>query len=200
MITPARQLGIATYLLVSLAAASPAAAQIATAAVTGTIEDQTGGALSGVTITVRNTATSATRTTTTDAQGRYRVAALEPGSYEVRAELVRFNPVVRTGVGLTVGGTTTVDLVMNVGALSEEVAVRTEAPLMEPSKAELSRVVSTEEITRCRSAVAISSTSSSCQAGSPRAAKMSAVARSRSRMSGWDRRPRRDCPSPANPN
>jgi hypothetical protein len=146
MITPARQLGIATCLLLSLAATSPAAAQIATAAVTGTIEDQTGGALSGVTITVRNTATSATRTTTTDAQGRYRVAVLEPGSYEVRAELVRFNPVVRTGVGLTVGGTTTVDLVMNVGALSEEVAVRTEAPLIEPSKAELSRVVSTEEI------------------------------------------------------
>jgi outer membrane receptor protein involved in Fe transport len=146
MITSAHQLRVGTWLLLSLATAATAAAQIATATVTGTVDDQTGAALSGVTITVRNTGTSAARTTTTDAQGRYRVAALEPGSYELRAELVRFSPVVRTGVGLTVGGTTTVDLVMNVGTLSEEVSVRTEAPLMELSKAELSRVVSTEEI------------------------------------------------------
>ena len=65
------------------------------------------------------------------------VAASEPGSYEVRAELVKFSPVVRTGVVLAGGGTTTVDLVMSIGALSEEVAVRTQAPLLEPSKAEL---------------------------------------------------------------
>jgi hypothetical protein len=74
------------------------------------------------------------------------VAASEPGSYEVRAELVKFSPVVRTGVVLAGGGTTTVDLVMSIGALSEEVAVRTQAPLLEPSKAELRRMVSLQEI------------------------------------------------------
>jgi hypothetical protein len=89
-----------------LLAAVVSAAQIATATLAGVVRDQTGGALPGATITVRSAATGATRTTTTDSEGRYRVTALEPGAYEVRGELADFRPVVRTGVILTIGGTT----------------------------------------------------------------------------------------------
>ena len=87
-----------------------ALAQIATATLTGIVRDETGGALPGVTLTVRRTATGVTRTAITDAQGRYRITALEPGEYDVRAELTNFKAVLRSGVVLTVGGTTDTDL------------------------------------------------------------------------------------------
>ena len=133
-------------MLLLLAVAAGAAAQIATATLAGNVRDATGAALPGVTITIRSAATGAVRTTTTDIQGRYRIPALEPGDYEVRAELSNFKPVVRPGIVLTVGGTTAVDLSMSLGAFTEEVTVRTEAPLIERSKVELSRVVTTAEI------------------------------------------------------
>ena len=73
--------------VVSWWVAAGAAAQIATATLAGNVRDATGAALPGVTITIRSAATGAVRTTTTDIQGRYRIPALEPGDYEVRAEL-----------------------------------------------------------------------------------------------------------------
>jgi outer membrane receptor protein involved in Fe transport len=121
-------------------------AQIATATLAGVVRDQTGGALPGVTVTVRNVATGAVRPTTTDSEGRYRVTALDPGEYEIRAELASFRPVVRTGVVLTVGGTTEANIDMSLGAVAETVTVVTDAPLIEPSAVELSRVVTTVEI------------------------------------------------------
>jgi hypothetical protein len=56
-------------------------AQIATATLAGSVRDQAGAALPGVTLTVRSAATGATRTATTDTQGRCLIAALEPGEW-----------------------------------------------------------------------------------------------------------------------
>ena len=65
-------------MMLLLAVAAGAAAQIATATLAGNVRDATGAALPGVTITIRSAATGAVRTTTTDIQGRYRIPALEP--------------------------------------------------------------------------------------------------------------------------
>jgi hypothetical protein len=122
------------------------AAQIATATLAGEVRDETGGALPGVTVTARSAATGAVRTVTTDSAGRYRVAALDPGEYEVRTELASFRPVVRTGVILIVGGTTEADITMTLGAITEGVTVVSQAPLIESSAVALSRVVTAAEI------------------------------------------------------
>src|SRR5262245_25527763 len=123
----------------------PAAAQIATATLPGPVRDDTGAALPNTTVTVKSDETGATRRTTTGADGRYRFAALDPGSYEVRAELASFKTAIRTGVILTVGGTTEADIAMSLGQIAEQVTVGAESPLVEPSKAELSRVVTSVE-------------------------------------------------------
>jgi hypothetical protein len=138
-ILPAVALGI-------LLAYGESAGQIATATLAGVVQDETGATVPGVTVTARSTATGALRTTSTDAAGRYRIAALEPGEYEVRAELGGFRPVVRTGVILTVGGTTEADITLSLGAIAEEVTVVAETPLIEPSAVEMSRVVRSAEI------------------------------------------------------
>src|SRR5262245_11845524 len=129
--------------LLSLGTVSTAG-QIATATLAGVVRDQTGAALPGTTLAIRSVATGATRTTTTDAAGGYRVSALDPGEYEVRAEHAGFKTAVQTGVLLTVGGTTVADITMALGQIAEEVSVLSETPLIEPAKVELSRVVSAE--------------------------------------------------------
>src|SRR5580693_2150221 len=85
-----------------LLGAAAAAAQIATGTLAGSVRDETGAALAGVTITVRSASTGASRSSTTDTQGRYRIPAVEPGDYEVRAELSSFRTAVRTGIVVTV--------------------------------------------------------------------------------------------------
>src|SRR6266851_4990768 len=133
-------------LTVWLGHAAYATAQIATATLLGVVRDETGAALPGAVLTVRNTATGGTRSAVTDSEGRYRVSALDPGEYDLHAELASFKTAVRTRVVLTVGGTTEADITMSLGPIAEQVTVVTEAPLIEPAKAELSRVVSLQEI------------------------------------------------------
>src|SRR5882672_11246936 len=104
-------------LLLAVAFAGPAAARMTRGAVSGTVRDATGAVVPGATVTVTNTGTNQLKTAVSDAQGFYRVAALEPGRYTVRTELAGFSTVesrdipVRTAsevslnVELKVGGT-----------------------------------------------------------------------------------------------
>src|SRR5438093_5831641 len=142
----ARRLPAAVAIALWLIPASRLDAQIATATLAGTVRDDTRAALPSVTVTVKSASTGASRSTTTDAEGRYRFAALDPGTYEVRAELANFKTAIRTGVVLFVGGTTDGDITMSLGQIAEQVTVGADLPLIESAKAELSRVVSAVEI------------------------------------------------------
>jgi hypothetical protein len=84
---------------------SPAAfAQTATATITGIIQDVSGAMLSGITVTARSAETGRTRSTITDETGRYTIVNLEPGEYQLRAELQGFQTAVRNGVITSIAG------------------------------------------------------------------------------------------------
>src|SRR5262245_30812084 len=121
-------------------------AQTATATISGIIQDSTGAVLAGVTVTTRSIETGRTRATTTDETGRYIIVGLEPGEYQVRAELTGFQTAVRNGVSATIAGTSVVDIRMQVGVVSQELTVVERESLIEPTKTEISRVVETLEI------------------------------------------------------
>jgi hypothetical protein len=74
--------------LLLAAVALPLAAQSLTGTITGTIKDEQGGVLPGVTVTL--TGKTGNRTAVTDAEGIYRFAALDPGTYSVTATLSGF--------------------------------------------------------------------------------------------------------------
>jgi Carboxypeptidase regulatory-like domain/TonB dependent receptor len=142
-----RLLRVAMTVLIAWLAGSPAiTAQIATATLLGLVRDETGAALPGAAVTVKNAATGVTRSAISDSEGRFRVAVLDPGEYDVQVELANFKTAVRSRVVLTVGGTTEVNIEMSLGPIVEQVTVDTEVPLIESAKAELSRVVSMQEI------------------------------------------------------
>ena len=131
-------------LLVLLAGA--AAAQTTTGTLSGVVKDATGALVPSSQISVTSAGSGTRRTTTTNEEGRYTLTNLPPGQYEVRAELAGFRTAVQNGVVLTVGGTTVVDLTVQVGAINEVVEIRAEEPLVEATRADISRVVTAQDI------------------------------------------------------
>ncbi|MGB2716510.1 MAG: TonB-dependent receptor [Vicinamibacterales bacterium] len=125
-------------LLTLLAAAvllvpSPTLAQIGqTATLTGTIADQSGAVLPGVTVTVTGDALiGGARTTVTDENGVYRFPALPPGTYTVSAELSGFKPFSQETVRLQLGQTITVDARLEIGGFQDRVTVAGGAPVVD---------------------------------------------------------------------
>jgi len=132
------------FVLFSLLAA-PAFAQTA-ATISGTVEDPNRSALPGVTVTVRNTDTALVRSVATGPEGRYVIAGLPPGAYELRAELASFKPHVRRGLQLTIAQALVLNITLEVGGLSEEITVTGDTSLVNTSSAELSYLVGADAI------------------------------------------------------
>ncbi|MBI2822407.1 MAG: TonB-dependent receptor, partial [Acidobacteria bacterium] len=121
-------------------------AQITTATISGTVKDDTGAVLPGVSVTVRNLDRGTTRAAITNDEGRYRAPELELGDYEVRAELVGFQTGVRTGIRLTVGREAIVDIGLKVGAISDKIVVEGEAPVVETTSSTITGLVDDKSI------------------------------------------------------
>ncbi|MEE2822339.1 MAG: carboxypeptidase-like regulatory domain-containing protein [Acidobacteriota bacterium] len=121
--------------------------QSATGAVSGTITDSTGAVLPGVEVSVSNLDTGQTRLAITGDEGRYNAPSLAVGdNYEVRAELPGFQTSVQTGIQLQVGQEVLVSLTLQIGEISEEVIVSSEAPLVNTTSSTISAVISEVQV------------------------------------------------------
>jgi hypothetical protein len=128
-----------------LASPTPSRAQ-ATGQLSGTVSDESGAVLPGVTVTATNQGTSATRTDVSDATGYFSMPLLPPGVYDVTATLSGFSVLSREGVKINVSETVSLALQLAVGELSETLTVTGEAPLIETSNATLGVVVDEKKI------------------------------------------------------
>src|SRR6202521_5466919 len=109
----------------------PVSAQVSTGTISGVVQDPSGAALAGAAVIVRNVDTGIVRTLTTDAGGRYTAPDLTLGDYEVTAQQSGFQTEVRSGITLTVGRESVVNLALKVGQISDKVTITAEAPLVE---------------------------------------------------------------------
>jgi hypothetical protein len=116
------------------------------AQVTGTLVDQSGGVLPGVTVTARNQETGLVRTTISEGNGEYRLAALPPGTYTVTAELQGFNVATRTDLVLVIDQNAVVNFTLTPATLEETVTVTGEAPLVDTRTAVVSTAVTNAQI------------------------------------------------------
>src|SRR5579884_3216237 len=96
----------------------------ATAQITGSVRDQSGAVLPGVEVTATQTATGVKRTTVTDEAGSYILQNLPIGPYTLEAALPGFRTYVQSGITLQVGTTPTVNAVLAVGQVTDEVEVK----------------------------------------------------------------------------
>jgi hypothetical protein len=131
--------------LACLAIAAPASAQTG-GTLLGSVVDDQGLALPGVTVTLTNVETGWTRSIVADEQGRYRAAALPPGIYAVKSELSGFATAVRDRVTLALGQELTINMTMKVATLQETVTVTAQSPLVETTSSTLGTSVSRDQL------------------------------------------------------
>jgi Carboxypeptidase regulatory-like domain len=120
--------------------------QAATATITGTIIDTTGAVVPGAAISAKNNGTGITRSTQSDNQGRYSLADLAIGDYDVQASKMGFRTLVKKNITLTVGAASVADFQLLVGSTSETVDVEANVSLVETETATLSSLVAESQM------------------------------------------------------
>ncbi|HKV38970.1 MAG TPA: TonB-dependent receptor [Blastocatellia bacterium] len=133
-------------LLIIVAGVNGANAQVQTATISGTVTDSSGAVIPGATIQVKNAATGIIQTATADDQGRYRMADLPVGNYEVQASLAGFQTVLRQGIILTVGSQPVVDFSLPVGNTTESVTIVSQVSPVETQTSSVSSLVTQTQI------------------------------------------------------
>ncbi len=112
----------------------------------GVVTDANGAALPNASITVRNIETGAERQINTDGSGYYRAPLLPLGTYRLTVELANFKRLVRDGITVNTGQTATVNMLLETGDVSATVTVTSDAPIADPGKIDVGRVLNTREI------------------------------------------------------
>ena len=111
-------------ILLPLSVAPTAKAQGSYGTVVGTVTDNTGAAITGAQVVLKNTGTNNSQTTTAGAGGTYSFQNLIPGQYSVTVTNMGFKNATSTGIDVTIGGTVRVDEALQAGAVNETVNVQ----------------------------------------------------------------------------
>ena len=126
--------GVAAVLVLILGMASETGAQSGLGGLRGTVTDQQGAGLPGVTITATSPDVLRPQSDVTNERGEYRLNNLPPGSYSLTAELPGFATFKRDGILVRVGATFAVDLSMQLSSIQETVTVTGDSPMIEVDK------------------------------------------------------------------
>jgi len=132
----ARLIALVCLMVLALSPARAAAQQGAATTILGQVTDENGGALPGVTVTLRGPALQVPEmTSVTDARGEYRLTPLPIGVYSLQYELSGFQGLRLEGVKLTSGFVAKLDQILKIGAMSESITVSGQSPLVDVTQA-----------------------------------------------------------------
>ena len=134
-------------LLLSLLA-SPVAlhAQVVGGSISGTVTDATGARVSGAAVRVVNAETGTERRLVTDKDGRYAAPSISVGTYRVTATGAGFGTVERKDIGVTVGQSSQVDVVLNVAGVAQDVVVEAGGEVVNTSTQQTSGLVNERQV------------------------------------------------------
>src|SRR5437870_4382956 len=132
-------------MLVSAMSCSSVWAQ-AIAQISGAVQDSSGAVLPGAEITATQTDTGISRMTISNEAGYYTLPNLPLGPYKLEVGLPSFRTFVRTGIVLQVGSNPTLNVVLEVGQISEQVEVQANAALVETRNVSVGQVMETARI------------------------------------------------------
>jgi hypothetical protein len=137
----------AKAVLILMAAVLLPSLALAQGTLTGTVRDESGGVLPGVTVEASSPALiEKMRTALTDGAGQYRITGLNPGTYSLTFRLSGFNIVKREGIELSGTAALTIPVEMRVGAVAETVTVSGETPVVDVQTTRRETVLSADVI------------------------------------------------------
>src|SRR5579871_1524738 len=117
-----------------------------TSQISGTVKDPSGSAIPGATIKATQTATGIVRTATSAADGNYALPNLPIGPYLLEVTKDGFTKSVQTGIVLQVDSSPTIDVSLQVGAVSEQVTVEAGAAQVETRTTAIGSVVTNQQV------------------------------------------------------
>src|SRR5437899_1528806 len=124
-----RVIFVLVLMMLSLATARAAFAQIQGGSISGIVKDEQGGVLPGATVTAQGL--DATKTFVTEAAGQYRFLNLAPGPYKVTAALQGFTTMVRENVIVAVGRNVELPLSLKIASVAETITVNGDSPVID---------------------------------------------------------------------
>src|ERR687897_1295456 len=108
--------------------------------ITGRVTDASGAVLPGATIAIEAIDTGVTAQSVTNSEGLYTLPGLKIGSYRITAELTGFKRSIREPIVIHAQSRIRVDFQLELGSMTEEVAVVASVPLLETETSSLSHV------------------------------------------------------------
>ena len=133
--------------MLGVALSQPARAQVLYGSVTGTITDQTGAVVPGVTVNATNESTGLKRQSTTDAAGIYRLLDLPQGPYTIDVSASGFRPLKKTNVPVVIGQVNSQNLQLEVGSATQEITVQSSLAVLQTQKADVHTEITSHAIT-----------------------------------------------------
>lgn len=127
--------------------------------ISGELTDSSGASVPAAKVVISASAIGLTREVSSNESGFFTVPALPAADYDVKVEASGFKSLTRSAVRLDADAAIHLKLQLEVGQLTESVEVTSDAPLVETSNGEVSRLVTQDAIP--------STCSASCPASSP---------------------------------
>ncbi len=135
------RLAVLAALLFALAPAFVYAQAGFEAQVRGVVHDASGSVIVGAHVTITDTATNISNSTTTDERGSYIFNGLHPATYMLKAEMTGFRPEETKGVALGVSQHTNVDFALQVAGVGTSITVVEAAPTLDTGSAEIGTTI-----------------------------------------------------------
>ena len=139
---PAKRAGRVFAVLMSIAGLI----QAQTGRITGRVSDPSGAPIAGAAVRATETATNQERSTSTSSDGYYTLSSLLPGTYSVSVQTAGFKPTTNAAVQLLVDQDLRLDFSLQIGALTEEVVVTAQTPLLETETHSISQTIESKQI------------------------------------------------------
>ena len=120
-------------------------AQVGTASLGGLVTDPSGSVVSGASVTLESTSQKYSRPTTTNSAGEYKIPALPPGQYKLTVGASGFSSAAETGINLTSGQASTLDVKLTLAGTSQQVTVTEAPPLLQTESATLGTTIQSRQ-------------------------------------------------------
>src|SRR5215472_6323287 len=132
--------------MIVMALSLPVHAQEVSAGLTGRVTDPSGGAVVGAVVTARDQERGTSWPTTTNEDGIYAYPRIPSGTYSLKVEAPGFKTSTRPNIVLEVNERGRVDVVLQLGSVSENVEVLSDVALLQTETTMVSAVVSSQAL------------------------------------------------------